>query len=80
MKGRPLHERMKALSYLLMAPLYAGGGIFLITSSSLFNSILPDGSWQRIAVGVIFISYGIFRLVRGVKMWLQGENSDNRNR
>jgi hypothetical protein len=76
MKGRPLHERMKALSYLLMAPLYAGGGIFLITSSSLFSSVLPEGSWQRIAIGVIFISYGIFRLVRGVRMWMEGENNN----
>ncbi|MCF2445969.1 hypothetical protein L0657_18565 [Dyadobacter sp. CY345] len=65
MKEKPLHEKIIGLASLLMALVYIGGGIYLI-SSSLSFSLLPVGSIQRIAFAGILILYGCYR---GYRAW-----------
>jgi len=63
MKGKPLHEKVIDLASLLMALIYAGGGIYLIFSSSSFN-FLPISKVQKYALAGTLILYGIFRAYR----------------
>ena len=51
-----------------MAVLYIGGGIFLITSSYSFSR-LEAGSWERTALAVLLIVYGLFRGQRAWKLY-----------
>ncbi|PWJ59965.1 hypothetical protein CLV98_101140 [Dyadobacter jejuensis] len=65
MRERPLHEKITDLASVLMALTYAGGGIYLI-SSSLSFSLMPVGSVTRYAFAGILILYG---LLRGFRIW-----------
>ncbi len=49
MKEKPLHEKVILIASLLMALIYIGGGVYLISSSLSFN-LLPVGSIQRICI------------------------------
>ena len=60
MKEKPLHEKVVIIASLLMALIYIGGGIYLI-SSSLSFSLLPVGSMPRYAFAGILILYGFYR-------------------
>lgn len=72
MKKRPVHEQVNMLVSCFMAVLYIGGGIFLITSSYSFG-YLKAGSWERVALAVLLILYGVFR---GRRAWtLYRDNS-----
>lgn len=51
-----------------MAVIYIGGGIFLITSSYSFGYFRP-GAWERIALAVLIIGYGVFRAQRAWKIY-----------
>jgi hypothetical protein len=65
MGKRPLHENLSNILSMIMALVYTGGGVFLISSSSSFN-LLPDtGAW-RIALAVVLIAYGC---MRGYRAW-----------
>ena len=48
-----------------MALVYAGGGIYLIASSSSFN-LIPPGSVWRYLLGAALIAYGVYR---GYRAW-----------
>ena len=74
MKGRPLHERITDLTSVLMAPIYAGGGIYLIASSSSFR-LFPAGSFGRYALGSVLILYGIYRGYRGWVNWKRNKRA-----
>jgi hypothetical protein len=63
MGDRPLHEKILDLASVLMALTYAGGGIYLITSSLSF-SLMPVGSIQRYAFAGILFLYGCLRAYR----------------
>jgi hypothetical protein len=65
MKEKPLHEKVIDLASLLMALIYIGGGIYLISSSLSFN-LLPVGSIQRYAFSGTLILYGFYR---GYRVW-----------
>jgi hypothetical protein len=65
MKERPLHEKVLILTSMLMALVYTGGGIYLISSSSSFN-MLPAGSAERYLLAVALIAYGLYR---GYRAW-----------
>ncbi len=65
MKDRPLHERVTIITSMMMALVYAGGGIYLIASSSSFN-LIPAGSIWRYLLGAALIAYGVFR---GYRAW-----------
>ncbi|WP_159468658.1 hypothetical protein [Dyadobacter sp. 3J3] len=65
MKEKPLHEKVILVASLLMALIYMGGGVYLI-SSSLSFSLLPVGSIQRYAFAGILILYGFYR---GYRVW-----------
>jgi hypothetical protein len=66
MEEKPLHEKVIIIASLLMALIYIGGGIYLI-SSSLSFSLLPVGSIQRYAFSGILILYGFYRGYRVLK-------------
>ncbi len=51
-----------------MAVIYIGGGIFLIASSYSFG-FLKAGSWERIALALLIIGYGVFRAQRAWKIY-----------
>ena len=70
MKEKPLHEKILDLASLLMALIYAGGGIYLIFSSSSFN-FLPISKIQKYALGGTLILYGIYRAYR---VWKRNNN------
>lgn len=65
MKEKPLHEKIIIIASLLMALIYIGGGVYLISSSLSFN-LLPVGSMQRFAFSGILILYGFYR---GYRVW-----------
>ncbi|MBB5286735.1 hypothetical protein HNQ92_004896 [Rhabdobacter roseus] len=74
MKGKPLHERISDLTSLLMAPIYAGGGIYLIASSSSFR-LFPVGSFWRYLLASVLILYGIYRGYRGWINWKRNQRA-----
>ncbi|WP_327487374.1 hypothetical protein [Telluribacter sp.] len=72
MKERPLHEKVSILTSMMMALVYAGGGIYLIASSSSFN-LIPAGSWGRYLLSAALIAYGVYRGYRAWKNWERSE-------
>ena len=74
MRQRSVPEKLNILISSVMALLYFGGGIFLITSSLSFG-YLAAGSLPRMALSAVLIIYGLFR---GYRVWrvLQQESSD----
>lgn len=66
MKRRPLHENLSSVLSLVMAVVYLGGGILLISSSSSF-SLFPGGDGGRVSFALALIAYGVFRGYRGWK-------------
>ena len=72
MREKPLHEKLIDLASLIMALIYVGGGVYLISSSSSFN-LLPINNTQRYALAGILILYGIFR---GYRVWRKRDNQE----
>ncbi len=72
MRDKPLHEQVIDLASLLMALIYVGGGVYLISSSSSFN-LIPINNTQRYALAGILILYGFFR---GYRVWKRRNNQD----
>lgn len=70
MRDRPLHEQVIDLASLIMALVYVGGGVYLISSSSSFN-FLPINNIQKYALAGILILYGSFRAYR---VWKRRNN------
>lgn len=68
MGKRPLHENLSNILSMIMALVYTGGGVFLISSSSSFNLLPGKGVW-RITLAVVLIAYGALRGYRAWKGW-----------